>query len=263
MGLGFAATRDVVSFLRNETTDAADTANPVAGRIDRAIGFGISQSGRYLQDYLYLGFNTDEAGRTVFEGLTAAYLRRQKDFYELPLQPARPLALSACRHAVSRRGLSLHLSGHHGCPDRQARRLSGALPRRQQLPEDHQDRQRTRILPAARLIGGDGHARQRARDAGQCQAVPDLEPATFCDWPSPSPRWSRPAPSRPIRSMPVRRRGRLLVALDGWISNGTLPPPSRYPSLQGRHADHRPRPKRRAIPPFPASPTPAGWRDRR
>ena len=40
MGLGFAATRDIVSFLRHETADAAGTANPLAGRIDRAIGFG-------------------------------------------------------------------------------------------------------------------------------------------------------------------------------------------------------------------------------
>jgi hypothetical protein len=40
MGLGFAATRDVVSFLRFEPADAAGTANPLAGRIDRAIGFG-------------------------------------------------------------------------------------------------------------------------------------------------------------------------------------------------------------------------------
>jgi hypothetical protein len=69
MGLGFAATRDIVSFLRNETADGSGTANPVAGRIERAIGFGLSQSGRYLHDYLYLGFNADEAGRTVFEGL--------------------------------------------------------------------------------------------------------------------------------------------------------------------------------------------------
>ncbi len=41
----------------------------LAGRIDKAIGFGLSQSGRYLHDFLYLGFNSDEAGRTVFEGL--------------------------------------------------------------------------------------------------------------------------------------------------------------------------------------------------
>ena len=69
MGLGFAATRDVVSFLRNEAADATGNTNPLTGRIDRAIGFGLSQSGRYLHDFLYLGFNADEAGRVVFEGL--------------------------------------------------------------------------------------------------------------------------------------------------------------------------------------------------
>ncbi len=69
IGLGLAATRDIVSFLRNESADATGTPNALAGRIDRAIGFGVSQSGRYLHDFLYYGFNTDEAGRTVFEGL--------------------------------------------------------------------------------------------------------------------------------------------------------------------------------------------------
>jgi hypothetical protein len=69
MALGFAATRDIVSFLRNETADAAGNPNVLAGRIDRAIAFGASQSGRYLHDFLYLGFNGDEVGRSVFEGL--------------------------------------------------------------------------------------------------------------------------------------------------------------------------------------------------
>ena len=69
MGLGFAATRDIVSFLRREAGDASGTPNPLAGRIDRAIGFGVSQSGRFIHDFLYLGFNEDEAGRMVFEGL--------------------------------------------------------------------------------------------------------------------------------------------------------------------------------------------------
>src|SRR5215470_10825600 len=57
MGLGFAATRDLISFLRHEAADAAGTPNVLAGRIDRAIGFGASQSGRYLHDLLYFGFN--------------------------------------------------------------------------------------------------------------------------------------------------------------------------------------------------------------
>ena len=34
-----------------------------------AIAFGASQSGRYLHDFLYYGFNADEAGRPVFDKL--------------------------------------------------------------------------------------------------------------------------------------------------------------------------------------------------
>jgi hypothetical protein len=69
LGLGFAATRDVASFLRHD----GSTANPLAanGRssVQRAIGFGVSQSGRFLREFLYLGFNEDLAGRMVFDGL--------------------------------------------------------------------------------------------------------------------------------------------------------------------------------------------------
>jgi len=68
MGIGFAAIRDIVSFLRYDTT-----ANPLAPqgrpRIRRALGFGISQSGRVLRDLVYLGFNQDLAGRQVFDGI--------------------------------------------------------------------------------------------------------------------------------------------------------------------------------------------------
>ena len=44
MGMGFAATRDIVSFLRRETADAAGTANPVAGHIDYAVSLGVTIS---------------------------------------------------------------------------------------------------------------------------------------------------------------------------------------------------------------------------
>jgi hypothetical protein len=47
--------------------------NPLApqGRpcIRRALGFGISQSGRVLRDLVYLGFNEDFAGRPAFDGI--------------------------------------------------------------------------------------------------------------------------------------------------------------------------------------------------
>jgi len=71
-GIGFAATRDIVSFARYATTDDAGTPNPLAaaGRpaLDRALSQGNSQSGRYLRDFIYSGFNEDEGHRVVFEG---------------------------------------------------------------------------------------------------------------------------------------------------------------------------------------------------
>jgi hypothetical protein len=64
VGCGLAATRDLVSFFKND----ASTANPLAG-VSLAIGHGISQSGRFLRQFLRQGFNEDEQGRRVFDGV--------------------------------------------------------------------------------------------------------------------------------------------------------------------------------------------------
>jgi len=69
MGLGFATTRDIASFLRSETHDDVGNPNPVGNNIRRAYAAGGSQTGGYLRDYIYLGFNEDEVGRKVFDGI--------------------------------------------------------------------------------------------------------------------------------------------------------------------------------------------------
>ncbi|HEV2612088.1 MAG TPA: alpha/beta hydrolase domain-containing protein [Noviherbaspirillum sp.] len=68
-GIGFAATRDFVSFLRNAKTDSTNKANPLAGDIRRVHAFTISQPGRYMNDFIWLGFNQDERGGRVFDGV--------------------------------------------------------------------------------------------------------------------------------------------------------------------------------------------------
>jgi hypothetical protein len=65
LGVGMAAMRDVVSFFRRAS--AAD-GNPIGGRINWAIGYGRSQSGRYQKTFILLGFNEDEDGRIVWDG---------------------------------------------------------------------------------------------------------------------------------------------------------------------------------------------------
>ena len=65
IGLGLAGTRDLVSYLRYAT---AAEGNPSPG-LRKAIGWGVSQTGRFLRHFVYEGFNEDENGRQVFDGV--------------------------------------------------------------------------------------------------------------------------------------------------------------------------------------------------
>jgi Alpha/beta hydrolase domain len=71
LGIGMAATRDLVAFLRYETADAQGAPNPARARMTRALAFGSSQSGRFLRDFVRDGFNQDQAARKVFDGVMA------------------------------------------------------------------------------------------------------------------------------------------------------------------------------------------------
>jgi hypothetical protein len=65
-GLGLAATRDFVSFLRHGT---AAEGNPLAGDVQQTYALAISQPARYMNDFQTLGFNEDEGARRVFDGI--------------------------------------------------------------------------------------------------------------------------------------------------------------------------------------------------
>ncbi len=68
-GTGLAAVRDFISYLKYAAEPAGwSGSRPV---VKRAIGFGISQSGRWLREFLYDGFNAAEDGRKVFDGVWA------------------------------------------------------------------------------------------------------------------------------------------------------------------------------------------------
>ena len=63
VGLGLVAVRDFASYAKHDSEAIAPA--------DRAIVFGISQSGRFLRHFLYQGFNADEEGRMAFDGVMA------------------------------------------------------------------------------------------------------------------------------------------------------------------------------------------------
>ena len=76
LGIGFAATRDLVAYLRSGRPDDTGTANP-AGGIRWTVASGTSQSGNFLKSFVNLGFNTDEQGRRVFDGVNPNIAARQ------------------------------------------------------------------------------------------------------------------------------------------------------------------------------------------
>jgi hypothetical protein len=71
LGIGYAAVRDLVSFLR-DVSNRDDAPNPLisgTGKITHTLAFGVSQSGRFLRHFLELGMNVDESGQKVFDGV--------------------------------------------------------------------------------------------------------------------------------------------------------------------------------------------------
>jgi hypothetical protein len=69
LAIGFAATRDFVSFLKYADADDFGNANPLRGRAQQLYTFTVSQPARYLNEYETLGFNEDEQGRRAIDGI--------------------------------------------------------------------------------------------------------------------------------------------------------------------------------------------------
>lgn len=86
-GLGFAAVSDLNSFLRGLP---GHEVMPPLKNIRHTVVMGISQSGRFLRDFLYHGFNADGLGRKVFDGAMVHVAGSRKLFLNYPFsQPGR------------------------------------------------------------------------------------------------------------------------------------------------------------------------------
>jgi hypothetical protein len=93
MGLGFAATRDFISFLRNG--NHGGLVNPLGDGIENAIIYGSSQSGRWIRTFIQLGFNEDEHHRQVLEG---AIPHKASNRGAFNIRFAQPTRLSGTQH---------------------------------------------------------------------------------------------------------------------------------------------------------------------
>ena len=229
-GLGFAATRDFTAFLRHGITDEAGTPNPLQGRISWAISQGNSQSGTFLRSFVHLGFNQDEAGRIVFDGIN-------------PERAARLLAMNI-RFAAPSGGAGMYEAGSDGVvwwgeyADQARQRPSGGLLDRCQATDTCPKIVETlgsaefyhlRASPAFVGTSADrdiplpSNVRRYyspgVRHGGGAGGFdPDPRTETCCGLtPNPNPT------SDTLRA--------LRTALVEWVVDGTLPPPSQYPRL--------------------------------
>ncbi len=223
--LGLAATRDFVSFLRHAREDDRGTLNPLAGDVGQTYSFSISQPSRALHDFQTFGFNEDEEGRRVLDGMlkwTGAgtgdqinyrfaqtgrtQRNRQNHLY--------PEGVFPFAHQV----LTDHLSGK--VDGRSARCAesgtcakifeanssneywvkTGSLLHSDTQGKDLEDPEDVRYY----LISGTSHGVGNPTSRGLCQQF-----------------------LNPTSPYPALRA--LLVALDQWVTDGTEPPASRVP----------------------------------
>jgi hypothetical protein len=229
LGMGYAAVREIVSFLRHDETQANPLLNGLHPSVSRAIGFGVSQSGRFLRDFLYLGFNEDLQGRTVFDGLMphVAGMRRMATNVRFgqpgrnPRHPQDP-AWQADLFPFTYASLSDPYSGK---TDGLLRRcaLSATCPKVMQTDSEHEWWASHASLLVTDLAGNHLDLPDNVR-AYMIAGTPHFAEAAD------TMRKGVPAmslPQNPMHAgMPMRA---LLTDLNAWISDGIKPPASRVP----------------------------------
>jgi hypothetical protein len=222
-GIGFAATRDFISYLKHEPGGRAATG----GAITHALAIGFSQAGRYLRDHISRGFNRDERGRRVFDGIHTHTSGIGRVFFNEPFAQAFRTNTQQEDHGFpenafpfSTATLDDPLTGAQGSLLRgdnsdplliETNTSTEYWQKGASLLHTDPLGERDIALPAnsrVYLISGTQHG-------GRAGATTD-----------PGPNRN---PRNPHNPMPAVRA--LLVALDEWVASGKEPPPSRVPTL--------------------------------
>jgi hypothetical protein len=225
MGIGFAAIRDIVSFLRYATN-----GNPLAPAgqpgIRRALGFGISQSGRVLRDLVHLGFNEDLEGRRVFDGILPVVAGSRRTCVNWQFAQAGRYSRQHEDHSY---GDDQFPFSYPTLSDPISGRSSGILQRARDAEVSpkvlHLDTESDLWQARSSLVVTD--------TAGADIAMPDeVRVYTISGVPH--------APYRPLTKPVMQLPGNplgygafmraLLVALFEWVEHGVAPPDSRFPS---------------------------------
>jgi Alpha/beta hydrolase domain len=225
--VGLAALRDFVSFLRYGT---AAEGNPLAGDVRHTFSYSISQPSRTLNDFQRLGFNEDENGKRVIDGILShtgggsgdqinyrfgqtgrTERNRQNHLYP---EGVFPFAHQVLTDHLSGKtaGRDVRCTATNTCPKRFEVNTAneywvkaGSLLHTDTRGRDLKDPKNARFY----LMSGLSHGVGDITDRGVCQQFTNAV-------------------------SPYAAHRALLVALDEWVSHGIQPPNSQVPRL----ADH-------------------------
>src|SRR5882672_1150786 len=236
MGLAYATTRDVASFLRYRMKDDAGNPNPLAESatvvgITRAYSFGGSQSGEYQREFLYLGFNEDESHRRVQDALWVHKSGTHRLFANVAFADPNTFAEEDDRHDFL--GTSYPPFTFASATDPVSKIRDGLSKRPQTDPlifQTDTESEFWEMKDSLNVVDSAGHAvpipnNVRLYFLSSLQHGGNSPPRSF-----PGPKDMCENATNPVYHGPTLRA--LLVALDAWADRGVKPPDSNYPSLQ-------------------------------
>jgi hypothetical protein len=218
-GLGFVALRDTAAWLKYVT----DGPFPA---VKYAYAFGSSQSGRFLRDFLYHGFNSDEHQRQVFDAVMAHIAGAART--DLNRRWATPTAL----------GQYTATSFPFADP-RQRDPVTGAEEGALDNARARENQPKIFYTNTGVEYWGGGRSAaliHTTPDGLKDLALPDNERVYFLAGSQHGPARFPPAVTNGQQKDNPNDywwtlRG-LLVAMDKWVRDRVPPPPSRYPRLQ-------------------------------
>src|SRR5262245_49621812 len=231
LGLGVAAVRDTVSFLRYEMKDRAGNRNPLAfggneTGIKRAYAWGRSVSGRFIKEFVYCGGNEDESHRKVFDAVCPYVAGGGRMF--LNYEFARPVTSS--QQHTDQLDLELFPFAYNVLKDPQTGKKDGILKRSKTDPYIFHVQTSTEYRQKrGALVHTDGKGKDVPIPETARVYVIASAPHRFAPGLIPKKSNSQNL-TNPLPHGEVLRA--LMVAMDQWVCEGTLPPPSQFPRVK-------------------------------
>ena len=234
LGLGFTGVRDFISFLHHADVDGEGTRNPLkhdGAGIEKAYAWGRSQSGRFLREFVYRGFNEDTQGRRVFDAISPHISGAGRVFLNYRFaQPGRyprkhgdhlyPSDQFPFAYPVTTDPLTGKTDGILKRPE------TDPLVLHTQTSSEYWERRGSLVHTDS--LGNDLADHEIARNylfsSSQHHADPLLGPL----------QGAHLHLSNPLNTTPLLRA--MLDALDEWATEGTPPPESRVPTRTGESA---------------------------